>query len=135
MFERFTDRARRIVVLAQEEARMLRHNYIGTEHLLLGMIHEGQGIAAQVLTTMDVNLQAVRTEIERIVGARSNPARLPHPIHPTCETAPRAQPQTGAEVRTQLHRQRTPPAWPAGSRRGRRSSDPAGVGCRPSQHP
>ncbi len=56
MFERFTERARQVVVLAQEEARSLKHNYIGTEHLLLGMLREEEGIAAQVLTTIDVNL-------------------------------------------------------------------------------
>ena len=56
MFERFTDRARRVVVLAQEEARMLNHNYIGTEHLLLGLIHEGEGVAARVLESIHVNL-------------------------------------------------------------------------------
>src|SRR6266566_8194495 len=57
MFERFTDRARRVVVLAQEEARMLNHNYIGTEHLLLGLIHEGEGVAAKALESMNISLE------------------------------------------------------------------------------
>jgi hypothetical protein len=68
MFERFTDRARRVVVLAQEEARLLDHNYIGTEHLLLGLIHEGEGVAAEVLERLGVSLAAVRAEVERIIG-------------------------------------------------------------------
>jgi len=68
MFERFTDRARRVVVLAQEEARMLDHNYIGTEHLLLGLIHEGEGVAARALETMGVSLEAVRQQVETIIG-------------------------------------------------------------------
>jgi ATP-dependent Clp protease ATP-binding subunit ClpC len=68
MFERFTDRARRVVVLAQEEARMLDHNYIGTEHLLLGLVHEGEGVAALALTGMGIQLEAVRWQIEQIIG-------------------------------------------------------------------
>ena len=58
MFERFTDRARRVVVLAQEEARMLSHNYIGTEHILLGLIHEGEGVAAKALESLGISLEA-----------------------------------------------------------------------------
>ncbi|WIM99797.1 ATP-dependent Clp protease ATP-binding subunit [Actinoplanes oblitus] len=68
MFERFTDRARRVVVLAQEEARMLNHNYIGTEHLLLGLIHEGEGVAAKALESLGVSLQGVRQQVEEIIG-------------------------------------------------------------------
>ena len=63
MFERFTDRARRVVVLAQEEARMLNHNYIGTEHILLGLIHEGEGVAAKALESLGVSLDAVRQQV------------------------------------------------------------------------
>src|SRR5688500_17665161 len=68
MFERFTDRARRVVVLAQEEARMLSHNYIGTEHILLGLIHEGEGVAAQALESPDISLEAVRAQVDEIIG-------------------------------------------------------------------
>jgi ATP-dependent Clp protease ATP-binding subunit ClpA len=68
MFERFTDRARRVVVLAQEEARLLNHNYIGTEHLLLGLIHEGQGVAASSLESLGISLEAVRSQVEEIIG-------------------------------------------------------------------
>ena len=68
MFERFTDRARRVVVLAQEEARLLNHNYIGTEHILLGLIHEGEGVAAKALESMGISLDAVRGQVEEIIG-------------------------------------------------------------------
>ena len=73
MFERFTDRARRVVVLAQEEARLLNHNYIGTEHLLLGLIREGEGVAARVLEALGVTLAAVRQEVEGIIGRGQQP--------------------------------------------------------------
>jgi ATP-dependent Clp protease ATP-binding subunit ClpA len=68
VFERYTDRARRVVVLAQEEARMLSHNYIGTEHILLGLIHEGEGVAAKALGSLGISLQAVRQQVEEIIG-------------------------------------------------------------------
>ena len=68
MFERFTDRARRVVVLAQEEARMLNHNYIGTEHILLGLIHEGEGVAAKALESLGISLDAVREQVQEIIG-------------------------------------------------------------------
>jgi ATP-dependent Clp protease ATP-binding subunit ClpA len=68
MFERFTERARQVVVLAQDEARGLRHNYIGTEHLLLGLLREEKGIAAGVLASLDVTAEEVRAQVARIVG-------------------------------------------------------------------
>jgi ATP-dependent Clp protease ATP-binding subunit ClpA len=68
MFERFTDRARRVVVLAQEEARLLNHNYIGTEHILLGLIREGDGVAAEALESLGISLDAVRQQVEEIIG-------------------------------------------------------------------
>jgi len=68
VFERFTDRARRVVVLAQEEARLLNHNYIGTEHILLGLLNEGEGIAAQALESLDIDLASVREEVVKIIG-------------------------------------------------------------------
>src|SRR6516225_2083638 len=73
MFERFTDRARRVVVLAQEEARMLNHNYIGTEHILLGLIHEGEGVAAKALESLGISLDAVRQQVEEIIGQGQQP--------------------------------------------------------------
>jgi ATP-dependent Clp protease ATP-binding subunit ClpC len=68
VFERFTDRARRVVVLAQEEARMLNHNYIGTEHILLGLVRERDGVAAKALDSLNIRLDAVRREVEEIIG-------------------------------------------------------------------
>ncbi len=68
MFERFTDRARHVVVLAKEEARLLNHNWIGTEHLLLGLIRQGDSVAARVLESLGISLQAVRHEVEEIIG-------------------------------------------------------------------
>ena len=73
MFERFTDRARRVVVLAQDEAKLLNHNYIGTEHLLLGLIHEGEGVAAKALEQMGISLEAVREEVEEVIGHGQTP--------------------------------------------------------------
>jgi ATP-dependent Clp protease ATP-binding subunit ClpA len=77
MFERFSDRARRVIVLAQEEARMLEHDYIGTEHILLGLIHEGEGIAATSLRALGIDLETVRGEIETLIGR----GRQPTPGH------------------------------------------------------
>ncbi len=75
MFERFTDRARRVVVLAQEEARLLNHNYIGTEHILLGLIHEGEGVAAKALESLGISLEAVRKQVEEFIGqGQSSPS-------------------------------------------------------------
>src|SRR6266542_2762130 len=68
VFERFTDRARRVIPLAQEEARRLHHNYIGTEHLLLGLLSEGEGVAAKALESLDISLEAVRVQVEEIIG-------------------------------------------------------------------
>ena len=75
MFERFTGRARQVVVLAQDEARALNHDYIGTEHILLGLLREEEGLAARVLESLDVTVDDVRAHVERIVG-RGHEARL-----------------------------------------------------------
>jgi ATP-dependent Clp protease ATP-binding subunit ClpC len=68
VFQRFTDRARRVVVLAQEEARTLRHNYVGTEHVLLGLVREGDGVAARALESMGITLEDVRRQVEELIG-------------------------------------------------------------------
>ena len=73
MFERFTDRARRVVVFAQEEARTLNHNYIGTEHILLGLIREGEGVAAHVLGSLNISIEAARKQVAEIVGRAGRP--------------------------------------------------------------
>ena len=82
MFERFTDRARRVVVLAQEEARMLNHNYIGTEHILLGLIHEGEGVAAKSLESLGISLEGVRSQVEEIIGQGQQAPSGPIPFTP-----------------------------------------------------
>ncbi len=82
MFERFTDRARRVLVLAQEEARLLGHNYIGTEHILLGLIHEGDGVAAKALESLEIHLEAVRREVEKAVGPSGQASHGSPPFTP-----------------------------------------------------
>ena len=82
MFERFTDRARRVVVLAQDEARRLEHDYIGTEHLLLGLIREGDGVANRALAALGVTESAVRAEVERIIGRGQHAPRGHIPFTP-----------------------------------------------------
>ena len=86
MFERFTDRARRVVVLAQEEARRLNHAHIGTEHLLLGLIHEGDGVAAKALEALGVKRAAVRREVEETVGRGQRPPPGHIPFTPRAKT-------------------------------------------------
>src|SRR4051794_26965595 len=87
LFERFTDRARRVVVLAQEEARLLNHNYIGTEHILLGLIREGEGIAAKALEQLDISLERVRTDVERRIGAGGSAPTGHIPFTPRAKVA------------------------------------------------
>jgi ATP-dependent Clp protease ATP-binding subunit ClpC len=79
MFQRFTDRARRVVVLAQDEARELNHSYIGTEHILLGLVHEGEGVAAKALLSLGIGLEIVRQEVEEVIGRgeHSPPGHIP----------------------------------------------------------
>jgi ATP-dependent Clp protease ATP-binding subunit ClpC len=85
VFERFTDRARRVVVQAQEEARMLNHNYIGTEHILLGLIHEGEGVAARALESLGISLEAVRRQVEEIIGPGQHAPSGQIPFTPRAE--------------------------------------------------
>ncbi|WP_278257474.1 Clp protease N-terminal domain-containing protein [Nocardioides convexus] len=96
MFERFTDRARRVVVLAQEEARMLSHNYIGTEHILLGLIHEGEGVAAKALESLDISLEAVRAQVEEIIGQGQQAPSGHIPFTPRAKKVLEALPARGA---------------------------------------
>ena len=91
MFEKFTDKARRVVVLAQEEAKLLNHNYIGTEHILLGLIHEGEGVAAKALESLDISLDQVREQVQEIIGQGQQ-----------------AFAARGAAARPLIHRHRTP---------------------------
>jgi len=82
MFERFTDRARRVLVLAQEEARLLGHNFMGTEHLLLGLIHEDKGVAARALHGLGVSLESTRREVAKTVGSSAQPSTTTAPFTP-----------------------------------------------------
>jgi ATP-dependent Clp protease ATP-binding subunit ClpC len=82
VFERFTERARQVVVLAQDEARVLKHNYIGTEHLLLGVLREEEGLGARVLEGLDVTLEEVRSQVARIIGPGDEPASGQIPFTP-----------------------------------------------------
>src|SRR5271155_5804246 len=82
VFERFTDRARRVLVLAQEEARLLNHSFIGTEHILLGLIHEGEGVAAKALESLGISLEAVREKVEETIGSAGRPLGAPPPFTP-----------------------------------------------------
>ena len=86
MFERFTERARQVVVLAQEEARTLKHNYIGTEHILLGLLREEEGLAARVLESLDITVERVRAQVVRIVGSGEEVTSGP-PVLPGRESA------------------------------------------------
>ena len=86
MFERFTERARQVVVLAQEEARILKHNYIGTEHILLGLLREEEGLAARVLESLDITVERVRAQVVRIVGSGEVLADGLFPLTPRCRT-------------------------------------------------
>ena len=87
MFERFTERARQAVVLAQDEARTLRHNHIGTEHLLLGLMREEPGVAARVLHESGMDLHAVRDQVRAVVGEVDSPSPGPIPFTPGAKAA------------------------------------------------
>jgi ATP-dependent Clp protease ATP-binding subunit ClpC len=82
MFEKFSDQGRRVIVLSQEEARLLNHNYIGTEHILLGLVHEGEGVAAKALESLNVRLDAVRREVEELVDRGGSPPSEHIPFTP-----------------------------------------------------
>ena len=120
MFERFTDRARRVVVLAQEEARLLNHSYIGTEHILLGLIHEGEGVAAKAMESLGISLEAVRSQVEEIIGQGGSSPSGHIPFTPRAKKVLELSLARGAAARPQLHRHRAHPARPDPRRRGRR---------------
>src|SRR5262252_7616748 len=98
MFERFTDRARRVVVLAQEEARMLNHNYIGTEHILLGLIHEGEGVAAKALERLGISLEGVRQQVEENIGQGPHAPSGHNPLTPPAKNVPELAPPQGLQL-------------------------------------
>ena len=95
MFERFTEKAIKVIMLAQEEARRLGHNFVGTEQILLGLIGEGTGVAAKVLKSMGVNLKDARVEVEKIIGRGSGFVAVEIPFHqgPSgCSSCPSRRP-------------------------------------------
>ena len=106
MFERFTDRARRVVVLAQEEARLLNHNYIGTEHILLGLIHEGEGVAAKALESLGISLEAVRSQVEEIIGQGGSSPSGHIPFTPRAKKVLELSLREALQLGPQLHRHR-----------------------------
>jgi ATP-dependent Clp protease ATP-binding subunit ClpC len=111
MFEKFTDKARRVVVLAQEEAKLLNHNYIGTEHILLGLIHEGEGVAAKALESLGINLDSVRQQVQEIIGQGQQAPAGHIPFTPRQEGS-RAIASRSPSARPLIHRHRALAAWP-----------------------
>jgi len=103
LFERFTERARQVVVLAQEEARTLKHNYIGTEHILLGLLREEEGLAARVLESLDITVERVRSQVVRIVGSGEEVTSGQIPFTPPPRRSSSGA-SGGALARPQLHR-------------------------------
>lgn len=103
MFGHFTDRARRVIVLAQEESRMLAHNYVGTEHILLGLVHHADGVAASGLAALGVTLQPARDQVTLIIGRGSNrpagPFRSPR-VRRRCWSSASAKPTNWATTRS-----------------------------------
>ena len=99
MFERFTDQARRVVVLAQEEARMLGHGYIGTEHILLGLLAEGEGLAARALAALGISLDAARAQIAEIIGEGTGQPAGHIPFTPRTQEGARTLAPRGAAAR------------------------------------
>ena len=124
MFERFTERARQVVVLAQEEARTLKHNYIGTEHILLGLLREEEGLAARVLESLDITVERVRAPGRADRRLRRGGHLRADPVHAARQEGARAGAARGAEPRPQLHRHRAHPAraWCARTRASPRAS-------------
>ena len=111
-FDKFTDRARKVLTLAQDEAQRFNHNYIGTEHLLLGLVREGEGVAARVLENMNVELPKVRTAVEFIIGRGDRPVVGEVGPDAAGEARDRAGDRRGPPPRTQLHRHGAPAARP-----------------------
>ena len=124
MFERFTPRARNVITHAYSEAKALQHNFVGTEHLLLGLLRESDGIGALVLTDMGVDIDVVRREIEHRIGRGTEDVPNRSPFTPRSKTSARARAQRGHPDGPQLHRHGAPAARPAARRRRSRRRDP-----------
>ena len=111
MFERFTEPSRRVVVLAQEEARMLDHNYIGTEHILLGLIHEGEGVAARAIVSLGLTLEMARDQVRDARRRGQVDAVGAHPVHPAGRRGLELSLREALALKG-LHRHRAHPARP-----------------------
>ncbi len=135
LFERFTERARQVVVLAQDEARALKHNYIGTEHILLGLLREEEGLAARVLESLDITVEEVRAQIARIVGQGDEVTTGQIPFTPRAKKVLELAFERSSLARTQLHRHRAHPARARSRERGRRRADPARLRRRRREDP
>ena len=131
MFDRFTDRAKKVMNLARQEAQRFNHEYLGTEHVLLGLVQEGSGVAANVLKNMDIDLNKIRNEVEKIVktgplhghdGAAA--------LHAAREEGARALDGGGQQPRPQLHRDRAPAAGSDQGERGHRRAGAAEPGVK-----
>ena len=134
-FDKFTDRARKVLTLAQDEAQRFNHNYIGTEHLLLGLVREGEGVAARVLENMNVELAKVRTAVEFIIGRGDRPVVGEVGLTPAREARHRARHRRGPPARPQLHRHGAPAPGPRPRGRGHRRRRPREPGRQPRQGP
>ena len=135
MFERFTERARQVVVLAQEEARTLKHNYIGTEHILLGLLREEEGLAARVLESLDITVERVRAQVVRIVGSGEEVTSGQIPFTPRAKKVLELALREALVPRPQLHRHRAHPARPRPRERGRGRPHPARLRRRLGEDP
>ena len=134
-FDKFTDRARKVLTLAQDEAQRFNHNYIGTEHLLLGLVREGEGVAARVLENMNVELAKVRTAVEFIIGRGDRPVVGEVGLTPAREARHRAGDRRGPPPRPQLHRHGAPAPGPRPRGRGHRRRRPREPRRQPRQGP
>ena len=114
MFERFTDRARKVMALANQEAQRFNHEYIGTEHILLGLVKEGSGVGANVLKNLDVDLRKVRLEVEKLVKSGPDMVTMGKlPADPAGQEGDRIRDRRSAQSQSQLRRHGTPVARPA----------------------
>jgi ATP-dependent Clp protease ATP-binding subunit ClpA len=113
MFERFTDRARKVMALANQEAQRFNHEYIGTEHILLGLVKEGSGVGANVLKNLDVDLRKVRLEVEKLVKRAPTWSRWASCRRPPGQEGHRVRHRRGPQPQPQLCRHRAPAARPA----------------------
>jgi ATP-dependent Clp protease ATP-binding subunit ClpC len=119
MFDRFTDRAKKVMSFARQEAMKFNHEYIGTEHILLGLVQEGSGVAANVLKNMTIDLEKIRHEVEKIVKTGPSMVTMGQlPFTPRAEEGPRAVARGGQPAEPQLHRHRAPAARPDPRERG-----------------